>query len=49
MLKNKIGGLDVVNNGGGSWEIVFPASAEFERRPWWNLAGRYVVPYLIAE
>ena len=49
VLKNETGGLDVVDNGDGSWDVIFPASAEFERRPWWNLAGRYVVPYLIAE
>ncbi len=33
MLRNETGGLDVVDNGDGSWEIVFPSSAEFERRP----------------
>ncbi len=49
VLKSETGGLDVVDNGDGSWEIVFPASAVFERRPWWNLSGRYVIPYLIAE
>ncbi len=49
VLKSETGGLDVVDNGDGSWEIVFPVSAKLERRPWWNLAGRYVVPYLIAE
>ncbi len=48
VLKNETGGLEVVDNGDGSWEIIFPASAEFERRPWWNLAGRYVVPYAVS-
>ena len=48
VLKNETGGLDVVDNGDGSWDVVFPASAEFERRPWRNTAGRFVVPYAVS-
>ncbi len=48
VLKNETGGLDVVDNGDGSWDVVFPVSAEFERRPWQNTTGRFVVPYSIS-
>jgi hypothetical protein len=48
VLKNETGGLDLMNNGDGSWEIAFPVRAEFERRPWWNLAGRHVAPFSIS-
>ncbi len=48
MLRNETGGLGVVDNGDGSWDVVFPVSAEFERRPWQNTTGRFVVPYSIS-
>jgi hypothetical protein len=47
LLKRETGGLDVVDNGDDSWEIAFPARAEFGRRPWWNLNGKYTVPFSI--
>jgi len=47
-LRNETGGLDVVDNGDGLWEIILPADAVFERRPWRNHEGRFVVPYSVS-
>ncbi len=45
VLRDETGGLDVVDNNDGTWDVVFPANALFEGRPQWNTAGRFVVSY----
>ncbi len=47
-LRDETGGLDVVDNSDGSWEVIFPAHAQFTRQPWRNTAGRFVVSYSVS-
>ena len=48
MLRGATGGLDVLDNGGGTWEVVFPANAQFTRQTWRNATGRLVVSYSVS-
>ena len=47
-LRDESGGLDVVDNNDGTWEVIFPAHAQFTRQPWRNTAGRFVVSYSVS-
>ena len=47
VLRDESGGLDVVDNNGGTWEVIFPANAQFTRQPWRNATGRFVVSYSV--
>ena len=48
VLRDETGGLDVVDNSDGTWEVIFPAHAQFTRQPWRNTAGRFVVSYSVS-
>jgi uncharacterized coiled-coil protein SlyX len=48
LLKHETGGLDVVDNGDGAWEIILPPGASLERRAGRNFDGRLVVSYVIS-
>ncbi len=48
VLRDETGGLDVVDNNDGTWEVIFPAHAQFTRQPWRNTAGRFVVSYSVS-
>jgi hypothetical protein len=46
LLRDETGGIEVVNNGNGSWEVMLPANIT-PGRPWRNRDGRFVVPYVV--
>ena len=48
VLRDESSGLDVVDNNDGTWEVIFPAHAQFTRQPWRNTAGRFVVSYSVS-
>ncbi len=47
-LRDETGGFDVVDNNDGTWEVIFPAHAQFTRQPLRNIAGRFVVSYSVS-